>query len=56
MNPYCQLGLATVGSVGSRHSRRHRGLFQESQIEQRIDHHARAAGKNLALFEAKIFW
>src|SRR5207249_11066753 len=39
----------------SRHRHFHRRSLQESQVEQRIDHHTRAAGKNLALLEAKIF-
>ena len=54
MYSHRQLGLAAIGSMRPGNRRRHRRLLQEGEIEQRIDHHARAAGKNLAFLEAKI--
>ena len=54
MDPDRQFIFATIRSVRSRHRHFHRRSLQESQVEQRIDHHTRAAGKDFAFFKAKV--
>jgi hypothetical protein len=55
MNPYSHFLFAAIGSVRSRRCRFDRCALQESQIEKRIDYHARAAGEDFALLKSEIF-
>ena len=54
MNADRQFPLAAVGAMRPCRGDFHGRALQESQIEQRIDHHARPARKYFAFFEAEV--